>query len=196
VVTGDAVNLCHRIADTARPGEIRLTRAAFIELPGPLRSRCHGLPAVHPKGVPEEIEVVAFDWRDRSVFPSLVRIEETGEELALPDRETIRFGRLRDKDGTPANDVVLSLPDRQANLQISRWHFELRRRSDGFLLRPVSDQSTEVDGVSVERGAEVPIRPGTVVRAAHAITLRFLASAAPVASDDATMGPMPGPRSE
>ena len=63
--------------------------------------------------------------------------------------------------------------------------------TDGFLLRAVSDQTTEVDGQPVERGAEAPIRPGTVVRLARTMTLRFMAPAEPVVSDDATMGPMP-----
>ena len=35
IVTGESVNLCARVAASANSGEIRLTKAAFMELPSP-----------------------------------------------------------------------------------------------------------------------------------------------------------------
>jgi pSer/pThr/pTyr-binding forkhead associated (FHA) protein len=104
----------------------------------------------------------------------MVRIDETAQELPLPHRDTISFGRLREHDGAPANDIVLALPDPTLTQQISRWHMELRRKADGFTLRPVSNGLTEVDGQIVPKGGEVPIRIGTVVRLSRVITLKFM----------------------
>jgi predicted component of type VI protein secretion system len=101
----------------------------------------------------------------------------------------ISFGRLREHEGTLANDVVLGLPDPMLSRQISRWHFEIRRYADGFRLRPVSDAITEVDGTAVAKGQEVPIKPGTSVRLSRVITLTFLSPPAAHATPnaDATM---------
>ena len=57
--------------------------------------------------------------------------------------------------------------------RISRWHFELRKLPDGYYLRPVSEQTTEVDGVAVARGGQVQIRPGSKVRLGGVMTLAF-----------------------
>jgi class 3 adenylate cyclase len=174
VVTGDSVNLSARIASTGVGGEIRLSRGAFLELPNQDRVRCRHLPPVELKGIPRPVEIKLFEWRDRTLYPALVRIEETGEQFPLPNLDTISFGRLKLRDGVQANDIVLSLPDKQMAQKISRWHFELRRAPDGFSLRGVSEQATEVNGKLVPRGDEVPIRPGTVVRLAGVMTLTFL----------------------
>lgn len=175
VVTGDAVNLAARIAGSGNPGEVRLSRTAFQELQNNSRIRCRSIPPVELKGLPKPIELYIYEWRDRSLFPSVVRVEETGEEITLPQQDTISFGRLREKDGVAANDIVLSLPDKQMTQQISRWHFELRRKNEGFMLRPVSDQATEVDGQVITKGADVSIRPGAVVRLSRVMTLTFMA---------------------
>ena len=177
VVTGDAVNLAARVAGSGSPGEMRLTKQAFQELSNNSRIRCRLLPPVELKGIHKLVELYAYEWRDRTLFPSLVRVEETGEEYVLPAQDTISFGRLREKDGQPANDIVLSLPDKQMTQQISRWHFELRRRNEGFALRPVSDQATEVDGQAITKGTDVVIRPGAVVRLSRVMTLTFVADA-------------------
>jgi predicted component of type VI protein secretion system len=58
--------------------------------------------------------------------------------------------------------------------QISRWHFELRRYPDGFVLRNISQGQTEVDGVPVPKGSELRIQVGSVVRVARVLTLTFL----------------------
>jgi class 3 adenylate cyclase len=44
-VTGDAVNLCARVAACAEPGEIRLTREAFQEMGGRQRIKCRSVGA-------------------------------------------------------------------------------------------------------------------------------------------------------
>ncbi len=137
------------------------------------------------------MELLVFEWRDRSLFPDSVRVEETGEELRLPPQDSITFGRLREADGVAANDIVLALSDEAQTRKISRWHFELRRQPEGFVLRPVSDQITEVDGEVVQKGAQVPIKPGSVVRVARVATLRFFNQPMPLATGtgDSTICP-------
>lgn len=174
LVTGDAVNLCARVAATAAEGEVRLTREAFLELPNLTRLRCRAIGRVELKGVVGGAELMVLETADRARFPAMVRIEETAQELPLPHRDTISFGRLREHDGAPANDIVLALPDPGLTQQISRWHMELRRKTDGFTLRPVSNGLTEVDGQIVLKGVEVPIRIGTIVRLSRVITLKFM----------------------
>jgi class 3 adenylate cyclase len=188
-VTGDAVNLCARVTGTAQGGEIRLTREAFLELTDVTRRlACQPLPVVELKGIFRTVEMLALRWRDRSLFPDQVRIVESGQVIALPEQDTISFGRLKDAEGgMPANDVVLALPDEARTRQISRWHFELRRRSDGFVLRPVSDHTTEVNGVVASKGAEVQIRPGAVVRVARVMTLVFTSTQPDRGKSDATV---------
>ena len=174
-VTGDAVNFCSRIAASGGPGEIRLSRAAFRELSTDKRLRCKGLPPVTLKGIAEPQDLMVLEWRDRSMFPSRARVMETGEEIALPAQDTITFGRLKERNGIIANDIVLALPDPEQSKSISRWHFELRRGESGFTLRSVTDQTTEVDGVALPRTGEAAVRPGTKVRLAKVLTLEFLA---------------------
>jgi hypothetical protein len=127
------------------------------------------------KGMLEPVELLHMEWRDNSRYPSRVRIVETSEVIPLPGQDVITFGRLRDQNGIAANDIVLALPDKVQSQQISRWQFELRRRHDGFVLRAVSDQLTEVDGVAVPKSSEVPIKPGSVVRVAGVMSLEFQA---------------------
>jgi class 3 adenylate cyclase len=174
-VTGDAVNVCARVASSAAAGEIRITGDAFRELTDVhLRVSCKPVPTVELKGVARTIEMMVLQWRDSELFPASVIIQETGQEIALPDQDIITFGRLSHTDaGVSANDISLQHPDPLVVKQISRWHFELRRRSNGFVLRPVSDQVTEVNDAIILKGHEAPIRPGTVVRLGKALTLRF-----------------------
>jgi class 3 adenylate cyclase len=180
MVSGDAVNLCARVMNTAKGGEIRLTRDLFHELSSSDRLRCRDMQSVEMKGIGRSVEVLILDWRDTAQFPSVVCLLETGKEFRLPDQDVISFGRLREVQGIPANDIVLDLGDEHRSLQISRWHFELRRRPEGFLLRPLSDQVTEVDGAVVTKGRDVPLRPGTKVRLARFLTLEFKSSPSPV----------------
>lgn len=84
---------------------------------------------------------------------------------------------------------MLALPDKTLTQQISRWQFELKRGPQGFVLRSVTDQLTEVDGVVLSKGQELPIRPGVLVRVAKVLTLEFLAEEQNAALDtsNATM---------
>lgn len=174
-VTGDSVNLCARVAASARSGEMRITSDLYHELAPKHRLHSRPLGLAHLKGVSREVELLALDWRDRSVFPTRIRVEETGEELELPQQDIVSFGRLRELEGRLANDVVLTLPDPEQAQHISRWHFELRRFAEGYRLRPVSDAATEVDGAPVAKGREVVVRPGTRVRVGCVLSLRFIA---------------------
>jgi class 3 adenylate cyclase len=173
-VSGDAVNLCARVASSADAGEIRLTRQVFQELGRAARLMCRALGAVPLKGLADPIDVMALDWRDAALFPRRLRIEETGEQLELPQQDIVSFGRLPEHDGQRANDVVLSHPDPELSRQISRWHFELRRVVDGLRLRALSDGSTEVDGQMVAKGVDVPVRSGTRIRLAEVLSLTML----------------------
>jgi class 3 adenylate cyclase len=187
-VSGDAVNLASRVASAAKPGEIRLTREAYAELPPAQRVMCVALPPIELKGVAQPVEMLLLDWRDRSLFPDLVHVEESGEDIHLPPLDTISFGRLRE-EGLHANDVVLTLADEQKAKQVSRWHFELRRQPNGFVLRQLSNQTTEVDGQAVPAGSEVPIKDGSVVRLGRVMTLTFKSTARAKALNEPTFLP-------
>lgn len=185
VVSGDSVNLCSRVATSAIAGEIRLTREVFQELTLLHRLNCRPIATEDLKGLARPIEMLAFDWRDYSVFPTRVRFEETQQELELPLQDIISFGRLREHEGTPANDVVLTPTDPALARHISRWHFELRRFADGYRLRPVSDGVTEVDGALVSKGSEVLVKPGAKIRVARILTLTLVSPQRVVPEDSA-----------
>ena len=173
LVAGDAVNFCSRVAGSAGSGEIRLSLAAYSELTEiELRLKSRRQRAVELKGVDKPQELFTLDWLDATKFPTKVRFED-GSEQRLPTLDVIRFGRLREQDGATANDVVITLSDPNLQSRISRWHFELHRRADGFMLRSVSTSTTEIDGRAVARGEEVLVRPGAKVRLGNALTLEF-----------------------
>lgn len=174
LVTGDAVNLTARLADTAEPGQIRLSRELFLELDVEHRRLCHPIGTVELRGAARPMELLSLEWHDRSRYPNLIVVRETQQQIALPQRDIVSFGRLEVIEGMTANDIVLVLPDPERTRQISRWHFELRRRSSGYLLRSVSVQSTVVDGVEVHNGQEIPVQPGSVVQLSGVMTLDFL----------------------
>jgi class 3 adenylate cyclase len=184
-VTGEAVNLCARVAGSAEPGEIRLTREVFQEMSTSYRLKCHSLGGAPLKGVTREVELFVLEWRDRVVFPTHIRVDETAEERGLPNQDIISFGRLRQQDGALANDVVLTLPNAELALQISRWHFELRPFPDGFKLRPLSDGQTEVDGVAVAKNGQAAIKAGSKVRVGRVLTLSFFSAADKTLADSA-----------
>jgi predicted component of type VI protein secretion system len=72
---------------------------------------------------------------------------------------------------------------------VSRRHFELRAQPDGYLLKALTSQSTEVDGVTMQRDQELPIRPGSCVKLADVMTLDFASpSLADEGTIDATLG--------
>ena len=172
-VTGDAVNYCSRVAATASPGEIRLTKEAFFALADARqRLKCRMLPPISVKGIERPAELMMYQWRDQSIFPTKVRLE-TGREYTLPDQDIISFGRLGEKDGNLANDIVLQCSDDLATLQISRWHFELRRRASGFVIRAVSDAPTLLNNHLLSKGEEHPLAPGDTVRVGNVLSMRF-----------------------
>jgi class 3 adenylate cyclase len=185
VVTGDSVNLCARITGSGAAGEIRLTQVTFSELSKEQRLRCRALPPVTLKGIARPVEVLKLEWIDPSRFPTRLRIKESGEEIPLPVQDTVTFGRLREQNGILANDIVLSVPDKMITQQVSRWHFELRRQPEGFLLRTVTEQTTEVDGQVLQKGAEVPLSPHSVVKVARVLTLEFMPDPAIASSSPA-----------
>jgi len=184
-VTGEAVNLSARVAGSAEPGEVRLTREMFQEMSGSHRPKCESVGAIPLKGIAREVEQFVLRWRDPGLFPTHLRIEETAEERKLPNQDIISFGRLRQHEGATANDVVLTLPDAELALQISRWQFELRRFPDGFKLRPLSEGETEVDGVPIAKNREAVVKAGSKVRVGRVLTLSFHSPASTNLADSA-----------
>ena len=184
-VTGDAVNLCARIAASAEPGQIRLSRELFQDLDNTRRLQCRPLGQATLKGIVRSVELLVLEWRDLSSIPTAVLIRETGQQIALPAQDIVTFGRLETIEGMSANDFVLTLPDAAAARQISRWHFELRRRAAGYVVRAVSSQSTVVDGQALENGHEIAVKPGSTVVLSGVMTLTLL-SLAPSATYGAT----------
>jgi predicted component of type VI protein secretion system len=73
----------------------------------------------------------------------------------------------------PANDIILRCADAIATKAISRWHFQLIRRPDGVVLRPLTDASTEVNGRPLAKGEEVRVWPGDWVRVSRVLTVWF-----------------------
>jgi class 3 adenylate cyclase len=173
-VSGDPVNVCSRVAGTAVPGEIRITKEAFLELPPGMRLFCRKTPQVPLKGISRPVEVLIINWRDGSLFPHSVMVEQTQLTIPLPQQDLITFGRLKQLDGVQANDIALVLPDPLMTQQISRWHFELRRQRDGLALRSVTEAGTEVDGVPLAKGQECAVRAGSLVTLGRVLTLRFI----------------------
>ncbi len=175
-VNGDSVNYCSRITGTANPGEVRVTKEAFLALSDVrYRLKCHMLPPVSVKGIDRPAEVMALDWRDQDAFPTIVKLE-TGEQFVLPEQDIISFGRLKERDGYPANDIVLDCGDDAQTLQISRWHFELRRRPTGFMIRALSATPTALNGRMLDKGEECALRPGDCVRVGNVLSLHFEAA--------------------
>jgi hypothetical protein len=166
LVTGDSVHVAARVARAAEPGGVCLTRQAFLEFGPALRLLCRPLGTRELKGVAQP-RLLELDWRDPAAFPRQVLIEETGQQIALPQQDIVSFGRLHEPDGPRANDIVLSHPDPDRTRQISRWHFELRRAPDGLRLRTLSDGVTTIDGRRVERGVDVPVCRGTRIGVAE-----------------------------
>lgn len=171
LVTGPSVDVVARIAEVAGRGRLLLSQHALNRIPRVTQALCTPV----AESIGDDIELYSLPWGDERGLACKVWIEESGEQLLLPSQDIIAFGRLDALvDGTRANDIVLTHPDRSAQLAISRWHFELRRTKRGHVLRKMSSQLTEVDGRAVELGEEVQVRPGTTVRLAQVMTLRFL----------------------
>lgn len=187
IVTGDPVNLCAKLAATGQPSEIRITKPAFLELTVQRRLRCRPIGPVKLAGTNEPMDIFAFGWADPVRFPSTVIILETGEQIPLPPQPVITFGRLREMNGTQANDIVLTHNDPSRAQHISRWHFEVRRTPDGLMLRSVSTQPTEVNGKVLCKGEETSISAGAIVRLSDVLTLRFISGVSDPTSEDSAV---------
>jgi adenylate cyclase len=172
-VSGDAVNLAARLSSAAGPSEIIISRGAYAELRPNLKVRCVEPRTLELKGLPAPVEALRMEWLDRDQIPTMCTVVETGAQFELPTKDLISFGRLRDLNGEMANDVVIVHPDREVLNRISRWHFEIHRYPDGLRLRTVSNQVTTVDGQLVEKGAEHPLKLGSVVRLSGVLTIEF-----------------------
>jgi len=178
MLSGDAVNVCSRIASAASPREVYLSTEAVQELSGVLRAQCLRLPAVALKGVAAPVDLHLLSWRERRVVPSLARLVECEAVLPLPPKDVISFGRLEHSDGAgggPAgNDIVLRTPEPAGTARISRWHFELRRQPSGLVLRAVTDRPTVVGDKVLQKGEEVRVSAGTVVRVSDVLSVELL----------------------
>jgi class 3 adenylate cyclase len=183
MVTGDSVHVAARVARAADPGSVYVTRQVFLEFGPALRLHCHPVGTRELKGVAQPVDLLELDWRDPAAFPRRVLIEETAEQIALPQQDVVSFGRLSEHEGSRANDIVLTHPDALRTRQISRWHFELRRAPDGLRLRTLSEGLTTVDGQPVGKGLDVPVRSGTRIGVGNTLTLR-LAGAGHASADD------------
>jgi hypothetical protein len=140
LVTGPSVDTVARIAEVSGRNRVLVSQHALNRIPRVTQALC--TPVVESIG--DGIELYTLPWADERGLVCKVRIEESGEQLVLPRQDTIAFGRLDALvDGTQANDIVLTHPDGEAQLAISRWHFELRRTRRGHLLRRVSSQLIE-----------------------------------------------------
>jgi class 3 adenylate cyclase len=174
IVTGDAVNVSARVASLAEPGQIRVSRSAFDQFPAGLRTRCGKFRTDTLKGVVHPVESMVLHWRNPALFPTSVRVLETGKSHILPlDLDLIRFGRLDFFNGNAANEVVLTHPDTDAMRKVSRWHFELRRLPTGFRLRQLSKAGVTVNGKSVTAGEDIALPPGATVVVSGVLRLEF-----------------------
>lgn len=189
MVSGESVNLCSRVGQMGEGKEIRITRDAFQKLPSKLKLRCTTLPSAELKGITEHVDLFRLEWQAPGRVVVSLRMEETGAEVILPPKDTISFGRFSGDTHKPGNDVVLSLDDPDATQAISRYHFELRRGAQGFVLRALSRGMTEVDGKSLTPDGEALVLPGSVVRVANALSLRFFGP--PTAEDESLVTRMP-----
>ena len=196
LVTGDSVHVAARVARAAEPGAICLTRQAFLEFEPALRLLCRPIGTRELKGLAQPVDLLELDWRDPTAFPRRVLIEETGQQIALPQQDIVCFGRLHEPDGPRANDIVLAHPDPASTRQISRWHFELRRTPGGLKLRTLSEGVTTVDGKPVHRGEDVAVRSGTRIGVAETLTLRLTGPDASTSDDriDTTLRRPSAPR--
>ncbi|MCB9684266.1 MAG: adenylate/guanylate cyclase domain-containing protein [Alphaproteobacteria bacterium] len=184
IVSGDPVNTSARIAAAAEPETILISSEATEELlDADLRMRSVRPRKLTLKGLPEPVRVYQLAWRDPQRFPSVVVFAD-GSTQDLPDKAVIRFGRLPSLDGSPGNDVVLVAGDTDRLNRISRFHFELHRHADGYVLRSVTHAVTTVDDEPLQRGEERPVGPGSRIGVANVVTLEL---ANPGAGSQATI---------
>ncbi|MCG8419617.1 MAG: CHAT domain-containing protein [Proteobacteria bacterium] len=172
VITGGAMDLVSRIAGGARNGEILLSEPALRAAPKFTQAMCSAVEDMEAIEDMPAVRLYAFLWRDNSQLPASVLFEHSDEEIELPEKDLISFGRLTSlPDGNRANDIVLSHPDKTIQRAISRWHFELRRKKSGYVLRSTSRMGTLVGDTHVANEQEVPVSVGTVICVAKQLRL-------------------------
>ena len=186
-VAGDTVNLCAKLAATARAEGIMLTSQAVSELPKHYLTACHSLESVHLLGLPDTFEVFQLHWRDPREIPRYLAVLETGQQIAIPDKPVISCGRFFDQTSVDSNDIVLALPDSLLSQRISRWHFELRSEADQLFLRAISDKPTMVNGINLRKGEQAAIEIGARVQLSGIMTLTFEPESVQSASQDQTL---------
>ena len=175
IVTGDSVNFCSRVAGTGKGGRDPALQGGLQRALERGARRLLAAPAAAPQGLRRAGLHDAPQLAGQAALPHRrPRRRRRERRSTCPLQDTITFGRLKGSD-VRANDVVLALPDAEATLnKISRWHFELKRMPDGFVLRPLSTSRTEVDGKPLTKGEEAKVAVGTVVQLAGVLTLKFL----------------------
>ncbi|MEM9494247.1 MAG: FHA domain-containing protein, partial [Myxococcota bacterium] len=172
LVTGRQVAVSGHITQAARNGEILLSEDALRAAPKLTQALCTAVESIESDELSKPLQLYAFSWRNTSRLPTAVLVEDSGEEIALPEQDLISFGRL-DKlpNGAAANDIVLTHTDDKVQRAISRLHFELRRVKAGYVLRSISRLGTQVDDKTVEAGKEVPVTVGSVICVAQRLRL-------------------------
>lgn len=179
MIVGEAARVVEKISGAAEGNLVWLSDAAGQQTSTLVRASFRPVPNADIISRGKRLTIFWMAVRATETVPESVLIENTGKEHPLPKQDIISFGRL-DKlpDGTPANEICLTLPDRDAQLSISRWHFELRRTPrGGYVVRGLSGQHTEVDGKPVKRGEEAPVQSETTVHLAGKVHLRFTSRA-------------------
>ena len=195
VIAGDTVNLCSKITSAAKPGVILLSKPAFSALPAHLRNVSRSIGMVTLVNPANSMELFRLSWHELLKWPILILIEETGERIFLPDQPVISIGRLSEVNGNPTNDIVLKLPDEHLTSQISRWHLELRRQQNGFVVHMLSDKPTHIDGRPMARSESHAITIGTKIRLSNVITLQFLSLPHSTASVETALSARPSSHS-
>ena len=184
-VAGDAVNFCARVSSSANPGEIRLSKDAFFAISETMhRLKCRPLPPLTLKGFDRPADLMVLNWRDARSCPASV-VLETGQEYPIPDQDIVSFGRLKEQAGFPANDIVLECQDESKSMQISRWHFELRRNSEGYVIRSVTSVPTKLNEQLLSKGDELAVRPGDCVRVGNVLSVVFKAPESALLDEEA-----------
>ncbi|HEX3759215.1 MAG TPA: hypothetical protein VHW23_10930, partial [Kofleriaceae bacterium] len=90
LVTGPAVSAVLRIAELAGSSQLLVSQHALHRIPKVTQARC----APVAGSVGDELELYALPWGDERGLARQVRIEESGEQFALPGQDIVAFGRL------------------------------------------------------------------------------------------------------
>ncbi len=120
---------------------------------------------------PRRVRRAREDWEVPRAVERRAKVEREEAHLVGPrgtkfplSRVTV-FGR---------KDFAGLLPEEELQY-ISRRHFEIRKTTDGYVIRDLnSTNGTWVDGKLLEPGEEYPLREGSVIDVAEVIRLKFV----------------------